>query len=701
MPMNLSDFIADDLTAHTLDLTRMSAGTAKKVRGMLKSLEQDLVSEISSLGIDSDSSDALKLRKLETLRKQTEKSIRKSYRSAKGILDDDLAELAVLETKVALNSVNNFLGVELMSTALPPTQVKKLVDGTLIQGAPSSEWWSRQAGTLQQSFQDEMRMGVLRGEGTAALTRRVRGRATGNFVTYELGGKTRRYREFAGGIMDTSTRQAEALVRTSVQNVANAARMETYRENADVIKQVQALAVLDGNTSATCQARSGMIWTLEGDPVDGNSEPFPGPPPWHFNCRSTLVPITKSWDELQKEATGKVKKRVEEMPPGKQATMDGQRAAGLNYQQWLQKKPRTFQREVLGPTKYEMFRKGDLQLRDLLDEQTGKPLTVKQLRLKMEPGSTQTIPSGPPKLKPLNTLTADKTLAQRVDEMLTHEGNQGLEETFEQLAQHDDFQNSEVTDSIVNRLMDGDDELEAFFMELTDDADLLREALDAADPEYLYDAIDPTVKDFLWQWVEDSAVYKPSILQIAAMQELGLATSTVKHLEMFIEYKNAIAFMKTPKLAAGARKFARILYDDTQEFLKQKGITEVFAYRGSRYQRTPTALMDEAQARGGLERIPSFKTSITSQPLNSWSLDPDTAMDFAMGPNLTGKESGAMFATRIPIKRIFSIGGRGLGAPDIFELVVLGGEDTVAVVMKASEVPFNLQEALFRLAEAQ
>lgn len=28
------------------------------------------------------------------------------------------------------------------------------------------------------------------------------------------------------------------------------------------------------------------------------SSEFPGPPPWHFNCRSILIPVTKSWEEL-------------------------------------------------------------------------------------------------------------------------------------------------------------------------------------------------------------------------------------------------------------------------------------------------------------------------------------------------------------------------------------------------------------------
>lgn len=70
------------------------------------------------------------------------------------------------------------------------------------------------------------------------------------------------------------------------------------------------------------------------------------------------------------------------MSESTQASMDGQIAADLSYEQWLRKKPKKFQIEQLGPKKYELWKKGELTFTDLIN-QTGRPLTVKELEEKI------------------------------------------------------------------------------------------------------------------------------------------------------------------------------------------------------------------------------------------------------------------------------------------------------------------------------
>jgi hypothetical protein len=108
---------------------------------------------------------------------------------------------------------------------------------------------------------------------------------------------------------------------------------------------------------------------------------FPGPPPYHFNCRSILIPITKSWEQLIKEAGGEVPEGLTEIGDGTQASMDGQVAGDLTYEQWLKTKPEDFQLEVLGKSKYALWKSGKLSLPQMVD-MSGKPLTVAQLREK-------------------------------------------------------------------------------------------------------------------------------------------------------------------------------------------------------------------------------------------------------------------------------------------------------------------------------
>jgi hypothetical protein len=191
--------------------------------------------------------------------------------------------------------------------------------------------------------------------------------------------------EFAGGIMDTGTRQAEALVRSSVQAVSNAANYETLKRNSDAVRGVQAVVTLDTRTSDICIARSSAVWDLEtGNPISGTSEKFPGPPPWHWNCRTFLVPYLYSWETLRRKdlPVGKHKK-ILEIPPSTRASMNGQVAAGTSYETWLKKQPKSVQLDKLGPTKYELWKSDKLTFTDLINQQ-GRPLTVSELKQKYE-----------------------------------------------------------------------------------------------------------------------------------------------------------------------------------------------------------------------------------------------------------------------------------------------------------------------------
>jgi hypothetical protein len=81
-------------------------------------------------------------------------------------------------------------------------------------------------------------------------------------------------------------------------------------------------------------------------PVAGSSLPFNGGPPRHFNCRSRLRPVTKSFKELGVDAA--------EVPVSTRASMDGQVPADITFNQFLKKKPKSFQDALLGPKRAEL-----------------------------------------------------------------------------------------------------------------------------------------------------------------------------------------------------------------------------------------------------------------------------------------------------------------------------------------------------------
>ena len=90
-----------------------------------------------------------------------------------------------------------------------------------------------------------------------------------------------------------------------------------------------------------------------------------------------------SWNELSGRDLGeRKKKRLDVVPKSTRASMDGQVAGDLSYEGWLRGKKKEVQVEVLGPKKYELWKKDELTFTDLIS-QTGRPLTIKELEEKI------------------------------------------------------------------------------------------------------------------------------------------------------------------------------------------------------------------------------------------------------------------------------------------------------------------------------
>lgn len=89
------------------------------------------------------------------------------------------------------------------------------------------------------------------------------------------------------------------------------------------------------------------------------------------NCRSSTVPVLKSWRELGFD--------VDDAPEATRASMDGQVAESTTYSDWLKRQPASVQDEALGKTKGALFRRGGLPLEKFTDR-TGAELNLDQLR---------------------------------------------------------------------------------------------------------------------------------------------------------------------------------------------------------------------------------------------------------------------------------------------------------------------------------
>lgn len=361
--MNSNEKILDKLLEDAIDIQRYEVTVQKKVIKDLKKLEKALVSQLNESGVIESSNRIAQRKKLNKLLKQTKETVGIAYKEisqSQITILKEVAELSELQTVTALNTSLKF---DAVIPAISQTQLNVIASSTLIEGAPTKQWWSRKSGQFQAKFEDTIRAGMIRGETTPVIVKTL------------LGTKANQFKD---GAFMAQKRGAEAIVRSSIQTVANTARLETYQNNRDILEGIQWLSTFDNRTSPTCQVLDGMQWDMDGNPFKGgynDGRPFPGATA-HWNCRSTQVAITKSWEDLGSKVRVKV-------PEGTRSSMNGQVAGKQNYEQWLGTKSIGFQKEVMGVEKQKLWSEGKIGFRDLVSQQ-GNPLTLAQVKAKIK-----------------------------------------------------------------------------------------------------------------------------------------------------------------------------------------------------------------------------------------------------------------------------------------------------------------------------
>jgi len=357
---SVNDVMVDEIIGHSVDLQRLESSVKVKIHKELKKLEKNLVKELDSSNLLKAKMTQTKQKRLKLLQKQTNEIVSVSYQTIAKDHAKTLTGVASLAEKQAVKSINTVMKVELASVSMSKQMLQAIVSDTLIEGAPSREWWSRRGKAFHARFTDTIRQGMMRGDDTGTITRTLIGTAKN---------------KYKDGALAANYRSAEALVRTSIQSVANEARLMTYADNDDIIKEIEWLSTLDSRTSPFCRALDGLRWSNPDMEPIGHHRRFPGTTA-HWRCRSTQVSIIKSWDELG--AKGKFK----EIPDSTRSSMDGQVSEKLNYEGWLKTKSKGFQKEVLGAKKYELWEKGKLSFTDMVN-QSGNALTLEQLENKI------------------------------------------------------------------------------------------------------------------------------------------------------------------------------------------------------------------------------------------------------------------------------------------------------------------------------
>ena len=277
--------VLDETIARAFDLARLQARFGRQVQGFLTELFREVGDEvITGLtgSLRKNVSVPQRVRYARKLFRQLNSLVSKGYSDMGGAVNDDLVLVAKAEgdwvnrafpdeafepqTESGMADIPRYAH-ELVGGAMGPgiveDDLRTLVEDAWVAGSPLEEWWGRQSAETQGKLRATIGHGVLRGQSPEEIARAIRGEPTGHRIAWETkSGKLRYSVEFKGGILNTQTKQAQAVARTAVATIAAISRRRAYMSSG-VIKGLRQISSLDERTTKTCIAYDQEAWEFE------------------------------------------------------------------------------------------------------------------------------------------------------------------------------------------------------------------------------------------------------------------------------------------------------------------------------------------------------------------------------------------------------------------------------------------------------
>lgn len=337
--------LLDDAITQAVRQQGLANSVARRMINLLNKADIDLVAQIQKT-LEKLPPESFKVQRLQKLLESAREINDAVFKEIDNKLTAELKDVAEYEVQHQTAVISTALAGAVDLQRVSAQQVYSAAMAQPFQGRLLRGWFSTLAEDQMKAISDAIAIGYTENETISQIVQRIRGTKALNFKD---------------GVLSIKKRNAEAIVRTAINHVSSFSRNQLFKANDDVIKGVKWVATLDSRTTVICASRDGKVY-----PVDSGPRP-----PAHINCRSSTVPVLKSWREMGLN--------IDELPEGTRSSLDGQIPAETTYQEWLKNKPVEFQNEVLGKTKAQLFRKGDLPLDRFVNRQ-GYEYTIEQLR---------------------------------------------------------------------------------------------------------------------------------------------------------------------------------------------------------------------------------------------------------------------------------------------------------------------------------
>jgi len=337
-----------ELYDKVIDRAAMIRLYERRVQGKVELVLDGHAVRLDKLVVDAEKSD----KGLARLREAVDQELQDTFTEVHSTMRRSLLDLFNDQVSFAYQNVENVMG-KIWRTQRPTRRVAEEVvlerplyaDKTLEQG------WLGVSVNERKRIEQIIRRGIANGDSMQDIALAVR----------------------KGNLHSITKQQSQTLVTTSITSVHNQADHEVYKANEKAIQGWQYVAVLDSRTTPLCAHRDGTIYPV------GDVEHLP---PAHWNCRSTSIPVFKSWSDVANlESVAEVRRRnLQGLTEAQKKFYDGQTPLRESYNDWLKRQPVAVQLRHLGEyKKVEMLNSGELTV-DQFTNAKGNNIGIKELR---------------------------------------------------------------------------------------------------------------------------------------------------------------------------------------------------------------------------------------------------------------------------------------------------------------------------------
>jgi len=312
-------------------LERLKKTEAKKIIRLLDKLKSELIKKLETELTD------FQTKRLNQLLSDIEATIDAYYGKINDDMTNTLYDVAKAQEQAAINIINNRFTANIASTSLSATKLNTIVNKPILSKLQSTTL-KKLSKNLTKSIKTEVKAGIIRGDTTKEIIKNVDN-------------------EF-----DLPKRHLASHVKTAIHNVSSRTFEDVYAQNADIVKYIQQVSVLDTRTSNICMAYSNKMWTNTTDhkPVK-HSLPYNNGVPRHYNCRSQMIPRFDTKAIKAKRASFKGPIQVD------------------SFEEFFKKMTEQERIKLVGPTINNLIKEKKITDFKQLVDSKGEPLSIKEL----------------------------------------------------------------------------------------------------------------------------------------------------------------------------------------------------------------------------------------------------------------------------------------------------------------------------------